>query len=436
MTTEILYFIENTDERLNYYVTDKCNQMKSIEKVKSKEHKRFEAFGCYDDMTDLNEILIKFRTDFNLWSDEIKTLFSPNDYDFFDPKSYSTNNTMVMCFFQKYAKRILNQLKIPDIEILESLYMNQTNNGGLYYTEPGYHENCYGYDLSSAYPNFLGNKELDFDIPINEGKQSKYNSIDELYKLYQNKKLNYGYYEIKITSEHPDVIKVFSFSKNNTYTHYDLIFCFVNKRIYKIEFEMIEKEFNCYLYDKKDVIKSHEIFGKWFDKGNIIKEKLPKNRIAKHLVKSLWGMLSQYNRQFITSEEWDKRDDLTRDKNDDKQFLIVKHHNESSIEIIDKKNPYKHNLARIKSFLTSYVRNYMAKMIKTEKLYKNIIRVYVDNVVLNIPHKFTEKTILKPIPEDKTTGSLYFVNGNQYYRKCNKCNEFYDHKIKLCPECH
>ena len=62
------------------------------------------------------------------------------------------------------------------------------------------------------------------------------------------------------------------------------------------------------------------------------------------------------------------------------------------------------NLARIKSFLTAYTRDYVGRMILKEKIHDKIIRIHTDGIVLSEPHDFTLD--YKPIPEAKTTGKI------------------------------
>ena len=82
----------------------------------------------------------------------------------------------------------------------------------------------------------------------------------------------------------------------------------------------------------------------------------------------------------------------------------------------------------------AYNRDYMARMIISEKIHNNIIRICIDGIILDKKHDF--KIDYKPIPEDKTTGSIFFVSSNKYYNQCLECKNFYKFKeYKKCPDC-
>ncbi len=437
--SNIRYCVENEQERFCYYITDESDELKQIsllEKQKDSINRYYDVYDVYDEDLSTYEKLKLFKKDFTDWTEQIKSLYSIDNYNYFDAKQYHNNSVMVMCFFKKYSTKVMKDLGLERIDRIESSYIERTPNGGRQYLKKkGLYENCHGYDYSSYYANILGNKNIGFEFPTKSGKQTKY-TFEELKDLYKKKKLPFGYYDIKITSEHPDILKVFTFSSEHCYDHTSLSFCLRYYNLYKIKFEMTNKEFNAYIYDKKDIIKSSKIFGSWFDTIRDMKTKLPKNRIIKHLSSSIWGHLIQFNRIFLSLDEIMDRDDISRNKDDNCKYLIVKHNNDTSIEVIDKENLYKNGgIARIKSFIASFNRDYLSKMIINEKIYDKIIRIHTDGIVLSESHKFDESSYY-PIPESKTTGNLFFVSLNEYYNQCLKCQNFYNcRNYKVCPDC-
>lgn len=442
----VCYYIQNECERVNYYITDDSDELKTIKKMDMKLNKSDKWIECYslktlgyDEDLEYIEILKLFRTDFNKWNEEMKSLYPENNYHHFNPKNYSNNHLMVKCLFDKYSSKLIKQLGIQEISKTEAKYQESTYTAGIIQLFKTGLSDCYGYDFSGYYQNIMGNKSINFYIPIKEGKEKKY-TLGDLCVIYRknknretHEKLPFGYYFVSIKSTHPDVKKVFAFSEDNCYTHTSLIFALQYKNLYKFEIEMLDLEYNSLIYDKKDIIKASDLFGEWFEIVSIYKKAFPKNKIIKYLGSSLWGKLSMFNRQFITIEEWEQRDDIGSSINDKETYYVKEHHNNKSIEIINRTNMYKNNLARLKSFITAYARDYVGRMIITEKIHDKVIRIHTDGITLLEPHEF--KLEYKPIPEKKSTGWIYWNSNTTYYHKCDKCNEFYKYCSIGCPEC-
>ena len=120
---------------------------------------------------------------------------------------------------------------------------------------------------------------------------------------------------------------------------------------------------------------------------------------------------------------------LEKKTDNTKAYYIERYDNDYKIVIINKNDCFKNPLARIKSFLTSFGRNYIRKLIIDNKLYKNIIKIQTDGIVLDKPFEFS-KNAYNPILEGKSTDSLYFVSINEVYHKCqnNNCENFFKFK--------
>ena len=138
------------------------------------------------------------------------------------------------------------------------------------------------------------------------------------------------------------------------------------------------------------MIKSSEIFGLWFENYKIFKDSLPKNKIVKHLASSLWGSLTSYKREYITKDQLIKREfEIGKKTDNTKSYYIERYDNDFKIVIINKNDCFKNPLARIKSILTAFGRNYIRKLIIKNKLYKNIIKIQTDGLILDKPYDFS-----------------------------------------------
>lgn len=437
---EYCYFIENQCERINYYITDTCDELKTISKMdmylQRKDDHWYECYAkLYDDELPYVEQLKLFRADFNKWSEECKSVYPEGNFNHFHPKAYNTNNNMIMCFYKKYGTTKLKEYNPDPIDFTESYYSEKTPNSGIQVLAQQGLMDSWGYDFSAYYAHIMGDSRLNFYFPIKSGKQTNY-TLDKLLSIYRknknkptHQKLPFGYYMINIKSTHPDVIKVFNFSAKSCYTHTSVIFAFQYKQIYKFEFEMVDNvEYNAYIYADKDIVKSSDMFGLWFEKTEFFKKQLPQNKLIKYLSKGLWGRLTQFNREFITEDELLERNDVSIKEDSTKPYYLLEWHNNKSIEIVNKSSLYKHNLARIKSFITAYTRDYIARLIIKEKIHDKVIRVYTDNITLTEPHEFTTMEYV-PISEKKTTGKIYWKSCSTYFFHCSQCNQFY----KYCP---
>ena len=437
----ICFFINDVKLTTVKYILDSSDEINEISKIDFKrfDYIKYEIFKGYEDTKDDDKKLISFKYDFQNWRDEIKNVYLEDNFNHIDVYKYNKISFLVDCFFLKYSKKKIENLKLKKISHIESEMMNKCYNGGInYLQDTTLFNDCYGYDFKSFYPSILANEKLDFKFPVKMGHRKKWNSIDEIKKLHRTKKMNFGYYNIIIKSEHPDILKVFSFSKDNVYSNYDLEFVFRYSNLYKISYELIDCEYNSYIYDNDDLIKSSEIFGLWFQNYQIFKENLPKNKIVKHLASSLWGSLTAYKRQYISKEQLIKREfEIGKKTDETKPYYIERYDNDYKIIIINKNDCFKNPLARIKSFLTAFGRNYIRKLIIENKLYKNIIKCQTDGIILDKPFEFSND-VYNPISEDKSTGSLYFVSLNEVYHKCqNKnCENFFKFKnTKFCENC-
>lgn len=375
---------------------------------KSKES-IFNYYELFDNYTADKDGIKKYMKHFDKWVSELK----PHNLNY---ERYYNHNIAVKQYFESKSKRQVENLHLEDISFKECYFFEKCSNGGIISLDNKYKDtliDAFGYDFSAFYPNIL----LKIIFPTKQGKRKKLKSIDL-------NNLQYGIYKVKITTHDERFKKIFSFAKNNYYTHYSLKLANKYKDIFNINIELIvDDKYNALIYDDDKLVESKEVFQSWFNSLSILKEKFPKNRLVKHLMSSLWGHLTQFNREFFNDEDFADLDltEIYDDEDSEYKLLDIKRYADntkecgvrSRYEVVPSNKPYKNNLARIKPFLVSYCRSYVADLVMKEKILDNVVRIHTDGIVLNKEHDFTHLKYY-PKPEDKTTGKIIFKNVNNY----------------------
>jgi hypothetical protein len=279
--------------------------------------------------------------------------------------------------------------------------MKKTYNAGLQYSVKGETHQSYGYDFSNFYASIMASKNL--KIPIKAGKEIKLDDIPNIDDIM------HGFYKVTIQCEHPDIKKLFAFSRHGVYTHYDLKYAIRLQEYYDITIELNTDDINAYVYENCDLITGHELFGTWYDIIIELKLLFPKNILIKMLSSSLWGHLSRSNIKYLSEIEGDRLNIGTTNKCD---YMIEEFNynpdGSAYYKLHDMNKPYRYPL-RLKSFLTALSRNKTATT--AMKQIDDVIRIHTDGVVFKKPFIHSIKNF---IHEDKTTGMIQWNNINNY----------------------
>jgi hypothetical protein len=414
-------------DRVSHYITDVCDDMQTMAVQNMQDNRDIYCYECFAGYDANRKGLLKFRDDFNRWADEL--LQHRVNYRW----AYD-NHAAVISRFRLHAKSLMDKWMARPrvtIESFESEFMEKCFNGGLTYLScKDKTVQTYGYDWSAFYPNIMGNENLGFQMPVSAGRLCKLETLDF-------DKLQYGIYRARVYCDQDvtpdyDPTSVFAFSKHGYYTHYSLILANSRKSL-KLRIQLETAcEYNALLYD--DLRDTADIFGKWFQEMQSLKEKLPQNKLVKHLGTSLWGHLIKFERaKFIDAEEFADCDMDLFGSNSDSKYEVLGFDGER-FELIERNKPYSYPLfARMKPFLVSYGRDIMARFIFARKIKKqDIIRIHTDGMTLATPQDFSSFKSLngfkydgyKPICEAKTTGLIRWTHVNSYKHLC-ACGELF-----------
>jgi hypothetical protein len=226
------------------------------------------------------------------------------------------------------------------------------------------------------------------------------------------KKFEYGIYNIEIISNDLNFNKVFSFSKDNHYTHFSLNFVLYYNENYKGKIELNILSYDVLSY-KDCLIRSKTIFNTWYKTLYKLKKEFPKNKLIKKLGSSGWGELSAYN-TIIKTDAQIETEKLNIGFDFDDEYYIhkwsVKKDNTEIYHLVDltkKESLYKHNF-RLKSFITDYGRCKMAK-IALQNI-NDVVRIQTDS----ISYKRNIKPIIENfILEEDKTGEFEILNSRR-----------------------
>ena len=357
--------------------------------------------------------LIQYYSDIKIASEELKASYELKGFDYLketpfksgDGFFYHTHQSNIVRLFKKKASKNLDWQKWKPIDIIEAKWFKMSSNGALQYCKPGTYQ-AYGYDFNMYYPRLLGDKRFSqLQIPTTGGKE---------YILTDLTSIQYGFYRVNLTCNDPNISTIFSFSKDNVYTHYSLNFAYelIRNHNFKIDIELIQDgEPNAYLYKDEDLISSNLLFNDWFGCILNLKKKYPKNVLIKMLSSSIWGHLSQKNTKTV---DGDKIDDYDVDIGDDADYKVLDHiYKEDGSDywkLLNTKEPYKLPL-RIKPFLASYGRNKTARV--ALRMIDNVVRIHTDGIVFDKEYIVKSENLLT---DDKYTGHIKFVSIRNHTR--------------------
>jgi len=393
-------------------------------------------FTMSSDFEASDEELFRFKEEINKYNDEIKNiLFKNKNKQCFriDIFNYNTITEAI------YNTVIINsqQDKINKIEPIDNVEFKVLENcicSALMTIDKSILNkpvDCYGYDFSKFYYQML--------------KRIKIPDCKPEYKTLKNidyTKLDFGIYRVKIICDNKHFWNIFNFNLTHHYNHNTLKNLYNVKDKYNIEFKLLEPDemysYNQVLY--KSTIQLEKVFKEYFKICDKLLSECSKNNwLMKQFVSRTWGVLTKYNKKSFASEELERLDwyNLTKINEDKEIYDYYKYENiGKSYNLIPSFNAYKYKgLARIKTFLTEFSRNYIFKMLDKMNVVENVLRIQTDSIMFNKSVDFTKFDDYYPIKEGKTTGYIKFKNLNDSVHVCVKCGKEYKYDKNIVHLC-
>ena len=390
------YIISFKQKDNKFRVLDGESLTVSTKDVIPRDIKKFKMLTVNDnEATDAH--LFEYAKMFRGWC---KELYDDKECSFYYSKCFS-DYTAVTIFFNNRC----DYKNHKNISPTEYKWFEQCANYGIQYLQK---ENTkvsgYGYDFKNQYGLAL---HSDYKIPTKEGAEETLKKLPK-----KSADLRHGFYKVKITCANDDFKKVFAYSKHNVYLCYSLAFAMDNKKKFGVEIELVQDKYpNAYLYEDEDLVTLKSITDKWFNDLVGLKKRYPKNRLIKHLFSSAWGHLNKANVMRVHMEEMQKLDvGCTMDHD----YQIVEYHEYGKNiywEVLNNNSPYKYNI-RLKPWITAISRNMTAEKVLLDC--DNVVRVHTDGIVYRNKMEFDDENF---IAEDKTTGTIHWVNNNCYHNE-------------------
>jgi hypothetical protein len=383
--------------------------------------KHFEMLTGYKQTHDE---LRKFKQDMIKMSAKIKRvkLMTSNDpikrkfynLDYLAQESHSSATTTQ---FMKATGNRMTRLKGSPVQSDEFYFHEKMLKSGLMTLNPKYKgvaTDCYGYDFSRYYVHLMIDKELKF--PLQEGVPKRYISVNFT-------KLQFGIYRVKIDCENSRFRSMFNFSPDNYYDSETLMYVYSIKDDYDVSMELVrdKKKPNAYVYEKYATGYDH--FYTWYYRLEQLRYECEDNQLVKIMMSTLWGRLTGFKYELLSSDEIQNYDITHRHSKEESEYKIVDTVNGTDMDkqtyrCINTNDPFKTPYGRLKSFLTSFGRLQMLKLIHEYDL-PEVVRIHTDGIILSKPFDMKSTSSLWndkvhqtyfPKADKKITGKITFFN--------------------------
>lgn len=307
---------------------------------------------------------------------------------------YRNHSNNIKTFVKKFIKQ--HYKTFDPIQHFEEDFYLKCNRGGVMYGDIGVYD-CWTYDFKFFYPSIMASK--DYHIPTKIGTISTIESIP--------KKFKFGIYNIQIISNDVKFNKVFSFSKDNHYTHYSLNFVLYYNKKFNGDIQMTLLSSKALIYDETTLTTGYDLFYCWYNRIIELKAEFPSNKLVKKLGSTSWGELQTY-KTIVKTEKEIINQNYKISFGFDKDYHIKKITQKSDTDIYHlvpvHSNLYEFPL-RLKAFITDFGRVRIAKIALGN--IDDVIRIQTDSITYS---RNVKPNITNFVLEKDKTGTFEIVN--------------------------
>lgn len=341
--------------------------------VKDKPHKN--AKECYDCFVETNEELKALTS---------KCRANKQKIDLSKCGTFSHTFFHMMSEYHcdpLYNKELMEKIKTFEFPTYKEYQWMAKTSAQLLYCDKDYEGEIIAYDKNCYYASVMS--DACFKIPIREGIEIQIKTLEEAI-INNNKKVKqfkYGLYRCKILgSSIKNIIDcaLFKVNPHNIYTHIDLQTA--SKLDYEMELIIDEDKPNFLYYKEEDLMNGNELFGELINhlyQLRLNAESSNAKKFIKNIISSGWGMLSQVetkNIHYTLGDDVDIPKGYVIYSDTCQPFDIT----QRTMKIMSIDKPYKTRYARIKPFLFSYTRNFLAREIMPYR--EDVVRIHTDGI--------------------------------------------------------
>lgn len=317
------------------------------------------------------EGLKAFYKDLVIMGDEIEQLAEPYIKKF-NPCNFTNLDSFIYTLVKRKSKIKISKKNEP-IDEEEQKIIQMCNSGGLIYhiDKEKEYKNVSCRDFSNYYLNLTANPTFKSKIPIKRGEFKTFETLP--------KKLPFGMYNVEIVSNHKDIKKCFTFSKDNYYTHTDLkTALFLQTKGLIESIKLIQKKDNVYIYKDEDLITINKIFSNYYNTVKNWREQAPHNKLIKMLGSQLYSRLNKTSS--ITYKKLNE---------DISNYILlgITYKKGERVYKLKKTTAPTSNSLRMYPWIASYGRHRMFDKVILKSKFSNILRIYIDSVIFKKPPK-------------------------------------------------